>query len=79
MMRRLIKMLLCIFGQIGSLGAMTQNAPELSGLDRSPYDPTVYSQDELEQALEAGHLTPSQALQLHDEGHNWEITVDRNR
>lgn len=62
-----------------SLGAITVNDPDCSGLEHSPYDQVVSSQSELEQALQDGHLTADQAFQLHQQQQNWEITVDRNR
>jgi hypothetical protein len=59
-------------------GAITVNDPNCSGLEISPYDPVVYDQDTIDQALEDGHLNADQALQLHQSGINWQIEVQRD-
>lgn len=61
-----------------SLGAITQNVEALSGLNHSPYEIESYEQSEIDQALQDRHLTPDMALQLHQQGTNWEINTDQN-
>jgi hypothetical protein len=60
-------------------GAITVNDPEYSGLEVSPYDPTEYSLEEIDQALREGQLNADQALQLHQRGQDWQIEVRGNK
>jgi hypothetical protein len=76
MIRKVIQMVLAFFS---SLGAITVNEPDCSGLERSPYDPVVYDQTTIDQALQDGQLDADMALQLHQTHQSWEITVEHNR
>jgi hypothetical protein len=49
------------------------NVTETAEADTGELD---LSEDEVLQALQEGHLSPEQALWLHEQQRNWEITVE---
>jgi hypothetical protein len=63
---------------LGSLGAITINEPELSGQDHSPYDLAECDQQSVDQSLQDEHLSPDEAVWLHQNKQNWEIVVEDN-